>query len=61
MVDPDPARRHAIKDILNHPWMQEINNLTEAERNALENDVRNEFEFREQQIHQNQQNQQNDN
>ena len=61
MVDPDPAQRPTIVQILNDPWMQEINNLTEAERNALENDVRNEFEFREQQIHQNQQNQQNDN
>ena len=50
MVDPKPARRHTIEEILNDPWMQEINNLTEAERNALENGVRNEFGIREQQI-----------
>jgi len=61
MVDPDPAQRPTIVQILNDPWMQEINNLTDAERNALENEVRNEFGIREQQIHQNQQNQQNDN
>ena len=50
MVDPKPARRPTIVQILNDPWMQEINNLTEAERNALENEVRNEFGIREQQI-----------
>ena len=36
--------------ILNDPWMQEINNLNEEQRNALENQVINEFQIREQQI-----------
>ena len=49
-VDPDPAQRPTIVQILNDPWMQQINNLTDAERNALENEVRNEFGIREQQI-----------
>jgi hypothetical protein len=38
--------------ILNDPWMQEINNLNEQQSNALENQVRNEFLIREQQIQQ---------
>ena len=68
MVDPNPAQRPTIAQILNDPWMQEINNLNEEQRNALENEVRNEFKIREQQVHlnpqiqqepQNQQNQQN--
>ena len=59
MVDPNPAQRPTIAQILNDPWMQEINNLNEEQRNALENEVRNEFQIREQQIQQDQQNQQN--
>ena len=59
MVDPNPAQRPTIVQILNDPWMQEINNLTIEERNALENEVINEFQIREQQIQQNQQNLQN--
>ena len=55
MVDPNPAQRPTIAQILNDPWMQEINNLTEQERNVLENQIINEFQIREQQIQLNQQ------
>ena len=58
MVDPNPAQRPTIAQILNDPWMQEINNLNEEQRNALENEVRNEFKIREQQVHLNPQIQQ---
>ena len=58
MVDPNPAQRPTIAQILNAPWMQEINNLNEEQRNALENEVRNEFKIREQQVHLNPQIQQ---
>ena len=57
MVDFNPANRPSIKEILKDPWMQEINDLTLEERNALENEVRNEFGIREQQIQPNHQNQ----
>ena len=39
--------------------MQEINNLNQAQMNALENQVRNEFQLREQPVQQLQQNQHN--
>ena len=57
MVDFNPAKRPSIEEILKDPWMQEINDLTLEERNALENEVRNEFGIREQQIQPNHQNQ----
>ena len=57
MVDFNPANRPSIKEILKDPWMQEINDLTLEERDALENEVRNEFGIREQQIQPNHQNQ----
>ena len=59
MIAHNPDQRPTIEQILNDPWMQEINNLNEEQRNALENEVRYEFEIREQQIQQ--QNQQIDN
>ena len=52
MVAHVPAQRPTIVQILNDPWMQEINNLNEQQSNALENQVRNEFLIREQQIQQ---------
>ena len=58
MVDPNPAQRPTIADILKDPWMQEINDLNQNEINVLENQVINEFQIREQQIQQDQQNQQ---
>ena len=54
MVSPNPAQRPTIDQILNDPWMQEINNLDNEKRNALENEVRNEFQIREKQIKPNQ-------
>ena len=53
MVNPNPAQRPTIDQILNDAWMQEINNLNEEQMNALENEVRNEFQLREQQMQQN--------
>ena len=50
MVDPNPAQRPTIEQILNDAWMQEINNLNDEQMNALENEVRNVFQLREQQI-----------
>ena len=51
MVSYDPAHRPTIfDDILNHPWFQEINVLNEGQRNTLENEVRNEFQIRQQHI-----------
>ena len=52
MVDPNPAQRPTIEQILNDAWMQEIINLNDEQMNALENEVRNEFQLREQQIQQ---------
>ena len=59
MVNPNPAQRPTIEQILNDAWMQEINNLNQEQINALENEVRNEFQLREPQVQQLQQNQQN--
>ena len=59
MVDPNPDNRPSIDEILNSPWMQEINNLNQEQMNALENQVRNEFQLREQPVQQLQQNQHN--
>ena len=50
MVNPNPAQRPTIAQILNDTWMQEINNLGPEQMNALENEVRNEFHNREAQI-----------
>ena len=52
MVNPNPAQRPTIEQILNDAWMQEIINLNDEQMNALENEVRNEFQLREQQIQQ---------
>ena len=59
MVDPNPDNRPSIDEILNSPWMQEINNLNQEQMNALEDQVRNEFQLREQPVQQLQQNQHN--
>ena len=59
MVNPNPAQRPTIDQILHEAWMQEINNLNQEQINALENEVRNEFQLREQQVQNLQQNQQN--
>ena len=48
-----PNERPRIEDILNDPWMQEINNLNIQQLNALENEVRNELLNRENQIQNN--------
>ena len=50
MVDVNPDERPTIEEILNDEWMKEINHLNEEERNALENEIRNEFELREQHL-----------
>ena len=53
MVNPNPAQRPTVAQILlNNPWIQEVNNLPEEQRNAFENQIRNEFLRREPQIQQ---------
>ena len=47
MVAYDPAERPTIEEILNSPWMQDINNLTPQQMDALENEVRAELQNRE--------------
>ena len=47
MVAFNPAQRPTIDQILNDEWMQEINNLNDEQRVALENEVRQEFNNRE--------------
>ena len=59
MVNPNPAQRPTIDQILNDAWMQEINNLNEEQMDTLENQVRNVFQLREQQVQNLQQDQQN--
>jgi len=59
IVNPNPAQRPTIDEILNDAWMQEINNLNQEQMNALENQVRNVFQLREQQVQNLQQDQQN--
>lgn len=39
MVAYDPKERPSIDDILNGPWMKEINNLNEEEYEKLEQEV----------------------
>ena len=46
MVAFNPNERPTIEEILNSEWMQEINNLNEAQLNALENEIRQELHFR---------------
>ena len=50
MVAFNPAQRPTIEQILNDPWMQEINDLNDNEKYTLENEVRDEFRKREQKI-----------
>ena len=50
MVAFNPNERPTIDGILNAPWMQEINNLNDAQLDALENEVRNALQNREAQI-----------
>ena len=47
MVTHNPRQRPTIDEILNSPWMQELNNLNNDELNALENELRNELHNRE--------------
>ena len=47
MVAPNPGQRPTIDQILNDEWMQEINNLNDNQRIALENQVLQEFQNRE--------------
>ena len=51
MVDFNPNQRPTINQILNDEWMQEINNLNAEQLNALEIEVKNEFQMRENQLH----------
>ena len=53
MVAYDPHKRPTIAQILDSPWMQEINNLNNNELVALENEIRNELHNREPQINNN--------
>jgi len=53
MVNPNPAQRPTIDQILNDAWMQEINNLNEEQMDTLENQVRNEFQLREEEVQMN--------
>ncbi len=50
MVSNNPNQRPTIDQILNDPWMQEINNLNEQELATLENEIKKEFHIREAQI-----------
>ena len=50
MVSNNPNQRPTIDQILNDPWMQEINNLNEQELATLENEIKQEFHNREAQI-----------
>lgn len=47
MVAQNPGQRPTIDQILNDEWMQEINNLNDNQRIALENQVLQEFQNRE--------------
>ena len=47
MVAQNPNQRPTIDQILNDEWMQEINNLNDNQRIALENQVLQEFQNRE--------------
>ena len=44
MVAYNPEDRPTIEQILESPWLQEINNLNEQEKITLDNEVRTEFE-----------------
>ena len=35
MVDPDPACRTELEDILHSPWLNEVNNLTKEEEGKI--------------------------
>ena len=53
MVAYDPLQRPTINQILNDPWMQELNNLNNNELDALDTELRNELHNREVQINNN--------
>ena len=50
MVSYDPLQRPTIDQILNDPWMQELNNLNNEQLNDLENELRNELIKREEEV-----------
>ena len=56
MVAPNENNRPNIAEILQHQWFNEINNLNPQQINQLENEVRNEFINRENELNQNNQN-----
>ena len=53
MVAYDPLQRPTITQILNDPWMKELNDLNDNELNDLENELRNELHNRETQFNNN--------
>ena len=53
MITYDPLQRPTIAQILNDPWMNELNNLTNNELDVLENELRNELHNIEEQINDN--------
>ena len=53
MVAYDPLQRPTIDQILNDPWMKELNDLNDNELNELENELRNELHNRETQFNNN--------
>ncbi len=41
MVDPDPACRTELEDILRSPWLNEVNNLTKEEEDKIKEELEN--------------------
>ena len=41
MVDPDPACRTELEDILRSPWLNEVNNLTKEEEDKMFDELEN--------------------
>ena len=44
MIAYDPEERFSLNQIINHPWFEEINNLTDEEKIKLEKNVKEELE-----------------
>jgi len=59
MVAYAPDKRPTIDEVLNSEWMQDLNNLTQQQMEALENEVRAELHNREAQFQRNEENQEN--